>query len=72
MKKYGRQPNSRGTARIHTHEQRFGRGPIYRAITWYFSADTVPDGSGAKTRTLGNFITHIDEILKLSAQSTFV
>lgn len=69
MKKYGRLPNLRGTERLRELEQTFGQGAIYQAINYYFTADTVPNGSGAKTRTLGNFITHIDDILKLMMKS---
>lgn len=72
MKRYARMPNSRGDNRLIELGKTFGRGVISQAINWYFTADTVPNGSGAKTRTLGNFIAHIDDILKLSTQSAFV
>lgn len=65
LTKYARWPNCRSTQRLKEIEQTFGRGAIYQAINWYFSADKVPNGSGAKTRTLGNFTMHIDDILKL-------
>lgn len=71
-KKYGRWPNYRSTHRLKEIEQTLGRGAIYQAINWYFAADIVPNESGARTRTLGNFTTHIDEILKLSGKSAFV
>ena len=44
----------------------YSRDVVYTAIIYSFSADQVPNGSGAKTRTLGNFITHIDEIVRLA------
>lgn len=72
MKRYGRMPSSRGDKKFGELEQTFGRGVICRAVNWYFTADAVPNGSGAKTRTLCNFVCHIDEILKLSAESAFV
>jgi len=72
MKRYGRMPSSRGDRKFRELEQIFGRGVICQAINWYFTADAVPNGSGAKTRSMGNFVCRIDEILKLSAQSAFV
>lgn len=65
-------PNSRGDKRLGELEQIYGRNVIHQAINYYFTADTVPNDSGARTRTLGNFIAHIDDILKLSAKSAFV
>jgi hypothetical protein len=72
MKRHGRMPNHRGDKRLRKLEQIYDRGAIHQAINWYFTADTVPNGSGARTRTLGNFISHIDDILKLSSQYMFV
>jgi hypothetical protein len=72
MKKYNQMPNSRGNKKFEELEQTFGRGVICQAINWYFTADTVPKGSGTKTRTMGNFVCHIDEILKLSVETAFV
>jgi hypothetical protein len=72
MNKYGRRANSGATERLRELEQTFGRGAVFDAIEYYFTADNVPNGSGAKTRTLGNFVAHIDEILKLSGKSTIV
>jgi hypothetical protein len=69
MKKYRRMPNSSADTRLAELEKIFGRGVICQAIEWYFAADTVPNRSGAKTRTLGNFINHIDEIIELSKKS---
>jgi hypothetical protein len=66
MRKYGHSPNGRGSEQFKKLPLTFGRDAVYKAIIYYFSADQVPNGSGAKTRTLGNFINHIDEIVRLT------
>jgi len=66
IERYGHRPNLGGTKRLRDLEYTFGRGPIYKAIVWYFTAETVPKSS--RTRTLGNFIAHIEGILKLSVE----
>jgi len=70
-KKHGRLPdcNSSIEQELHEIEKIHGYGAIYRAISWYFTADTVPNDSGAKSRTLHNFVRNIDNILKLSEKS---
>jgi len=73
-KRYGRFPdyNSSIKEEFHDVEKAYGYGPIYRAINCYFSAEVVPNGTGAKTRTMKNFITYIDDILELSKKSSSV
>jgi hypothetical protein len=70
VSKYHKWPNQRGYEKLKDLIQTFGGDIIERAIYYYFVAAEVPNGSGAKTRTLGNFITNIDDILKLSGEST--
>lgn len=72
IKKYDRWPNARGSKWLQELEQTFGYAAVYKAINYYFIADTVPNSSRANTRTLGNFITHFDDILKLSRKSAIV
>lgn len=71
-KQYGRLPHytHRIKKRFHEIEKNIGYSAIYRAINWYFTADIVPTWSGAQTRTLGNFVRTIDDILnKLGRES---
>jgi hypothetical protein len=70
--KYGRWPNGRADEQFEKLTSTFGRDAVYKAIIYYFSADQVPNGSGAKTRTLGNFITHINEIVRLAHEAQHV
>jgi hypothetical protein len=67
-KKYGRLPhyNWNIKERFLKIEKSHGYSAIYQAIKWYFTAEMVPNETKAKTRTLGNFITHINDILRLS------
>jgi hypothetical protein len=72
-KKYGRFPDYNSSIReeFHEVEKAHGYGAIYQAINWYFTADIVPNGTGAKTRTIKSFIIYIDDILDLSENSSF-
>jgi hypothetical protein len=73
-RKYGRlcHYNWKIRAKFNEVEGDYGRGSIFNAINLYFSAEKVPNSSGALTRTMKNFIEHISEILILSAQFPFV
>lgn len=73
-KKHGRFPDYNPSIKeeFHEVEKAHGYGAIYRAINWYFSAEVVPNGTAAKTRTMKNFLIYINDILKLSDKFEFV